>query len=70
MFDAWWSRLRFRTFNVIDEFNPKGLRIEVDTSQLATLVMRALNEFVVVRGAPLSIRLDNGPELIPTALAE
>jgi transposase InsO family protein len=59
MSDALWSGRRFRTFNVIDEFNREGLRIEVDTSLPAARVIRALNELVEVRGAPLSIRLDN-----------
>lgn len=59
MADALWSGRRFRTFNVIDEFNREGLRIEVDTSLPAARVIRALNELVEVRGAPLSIRLDN-----------
>ena len=70
MSDALWSGRRFRTFNVIDEFNREGLRIEVDTSLPAARVIRALNELVEVRGAPLSIRLDNGPEFIALALAE
>ncbi|PKO66701.1 MAG: hypothetical protein CVU22_15050 [Betaproteobacteria bacterium HGW-Betaproteobacteria-16] len=59
MSDALWSGRRFRTFNVIDEFNREGLRIEVDTSLPAARVIRALNELVELRGAPLSIRLDN-----------
>jgi putative transposase len=59
MADALWSGRRFRTFNVIDEFNREALRIEVDTSLPAARVIRALNELVEVRGAPLSIRLDN-----------
>lgn len=59
MADALWSGRRFRTFNVIDEFNREGLRIEVDTSLPAARIIRALNELVEVRGAPLSIRLDN-----------
>ena len=33
-------------------------------------LMRALNELVEVRGAPLSIRMDIGPEFIAHALAE
>lgn len=69
MSDALLSSRRFRTFNVIDEFNREGLHIEVDTSFLATRVIRALDELVEVRGAPLSIRLDNGPEFIANALA-
>ena len=36
----------------------------------AARVIRALNELVEVRGTPLSIRLDNGPEFIALALAE
>jgi putative transposase len=70
MADALWSARRFRTFNVIDQFNCEGLRIEVDTSLPAARVIRALNELVEVRGAPLSIRLDNGPEFIADALAK
>jgi len=62
MSDALRSGRRFRTFKVIDEFNREGLRIEVDTSLPASRIIRALNELVEARGAPLSIRLDNGPE--------
>lgn len=70
MSDALWSGRKFRTFNVIDEFNREALRIEIDTSLPAARVIRALNELVEVRGAPLSIRLDNGPEFIAHTLAE
>lgn len=35
MSDALWSGRRFRTFNVIDEFNREGLRIEVDMPAVA-----------------------------------
>lgn len=45
------GRPRFRTFNVIDEFNREGLRIEVNTSLAAARVTRALHELVQVRGA-------------------
>ncbi|MDT8991565.1 DDE-type integrase/transposase/recombinase [Curvibacter sp. APW13] len=70
MSDALWSGRRFRTFKVIDEFNREALRIVIDTSLPAARVIRALNELVAVRGAPLSIRLDNGPKFIAHALAE
>ena len=64
MADALWLGRRFRTFNVIDEFNREGLHIEVDTSLPAARVI------LEVRGAPLAIRLDNGPEFIAHALAQ
>lgn len=70
MSDALWCGRRFRTFNVIDEYNREALRIEIDTSLPAARVVRALNELVEMRGAPLSIRMDNGPEFIANALAE
>ena len=68
MSDALWSGRRFRTFNVIDEFNRECLRIEIDTSLPAARVVRALDELIEVRGAPQSIRLDNGPEFIASDL--
>lgn len=52
------SALRYRPIarddsGVIDEFSRAGLRIEVDTSLLAARVIRALNELIDVRDAPL-----------------
>ncbi|WP_131326381.1 DDE-type integrase/transposase/recombinase [Comamonas thiooxydans] len=64
MSDALWSARRFRTFNVIDEFNRKCLRIEIDTSLPAARVVRVLEELAEFRRVPQSIRLDNGPEFI------
>ena len=55
---------------VIDEFNRECLRIEIDTSLPAARVVRALDELIEVRGAPQSIRLDNGPEFIASDLAK
>ncbi len=53
MSDALWSGRRFRTFNVIDEFNREGLCIEVDTSLPAARVIRGLDELVArVRHEP------------------
>lgn len=40
MSDALWSGRRLRTFNVIDEFNREGLRIEIDTSLPAAWVIQ------------------------------
>ncbi len=68
MADALWSGRRFRTFNVIDDFNREVLKIEIDTSLPAPRIVRALNELIEIRGKPAAIRLDNGPELISAEL--
>jgi len=51
MHDARWSDRKFRTFNVIDEFNREALRIEIDANLPTARVIRALSELVEVRGA-------------------
>jgi putative transposase len=70
MADAPWNGRRFRTFNVLDDYNREALRIEIDTSLPASRVVRAFNELIEVRGKPATIRLDNGPELISHELAK
>ena len=64
MVDALWSGRRFRTVNVIDDFNREALRIEIDTSLPAQRVVRAPDELIELRGKPVALRLDHGPELI------
>ena len=59
----------FRTFNVIDDFNREGLGIEVDFPLPSTRVIRALDQIIEWRGAPCTIRCDNGPEYISALLA-
>ena len=70
MSDALWSGRRFRTFNVIDEYNREGLRIEIDTSLPAARVIRALDQLIELRGKPKRLRMDNGPEFVSKALAD
>lgn len=54
----------FRLFNVLDDHNREGLGIEVDLSLPSARVIRALEQIIEWRGAPLVIRCDNGPEYI------
>ena len=54
----------FRTLNVIDDFNREGLAIEVDLSLPALRVIRTLDRIIEWRGAPINIRVDNGPEYV------
>ena len=58
-----------RLFNVIDNFNRKGLAIGADISRPTERVIRSLEQIVEWRGKPKKIRCDNGPEYISHKLA-
>ncbi|UJD92489.1 IS3 family transposase (plasmid) [Rahnella aquatilis] len=70
MHDALTCGRRFRTFNVVDDFNRETLAIEIDLNIPAQRVVRVLGRIVANRGYPLKMRMDNGPELISLALAQ
>jgi putative transposase len=70
MSDALWSGRRFRTFNVLDDYNREALSIEIDTSLPALRVVRALDQLIEIRGKPRALRMDNGPEFISATLAK
>lgn len=61
MSDALWDGRRFRTFNVVDDFNWEALAIEVDTSLPSARVTRVLDQIAQWRGLPARLRFDNGP---------
>lgn len=61
---------QFRLLNVLDNFNGEGLGIEIDFSRPAERVVHALNQIIEWRGAPKTIRVDNGPEYISATLME
>lgn len=58
---------RFRTFNVVDDFNREALSIEIDLNLPALRVVRVLDRIAVNRGYPVMLRMDNGPEFISLA---
>ena len=64
MSDALYCGLRFRTFNVIDDFNREALTIEIDTSLRAGRLIRVFERLRDTRGLPDMLRVDNGPELL------
>ncbi len=70
MSDALWCGRRFRTFNVVDDFNREALAIEVDLNLPAGRVVGVLERVAAWRGYPQKLRLDNGPEMISIALAQ
>ncbi|KZQ49285.1 transposase [Klebsiella aerogenes] len=70
MHDALVCGRRFRTFNVVDDFNREALAIEIDLNIPAQRVIRGLDRIVANRGYPLKMWMDNGPELVSLALAQ
>ncbi len=70
MCDSLFSGRRFRTFNVVDDYNREALAIEVDLSLPSARVVRVLERIVSWRGYPAKIRMDNGPEFISVTLAD
>ena len=65
MSDALACGRRFRTFNVVDDFNREVLHIEVDTSITSTRLVRIFEQLRHDHGAlPQVLRTDNGPEFL------
>ena len=62
MSDRLYNKVRFRTFNVIDDFNREILGIDVNTCMPASRVVRYLDQLAAWHGYPVKIRVDNGPE--------
>lgn len=61
---------RFRTLNIMDDFNREILAIEIDLSLPGQRVVRVLERIATERGYPTRIRMDNGPEFISKYLAD
>lgn len=60
---------RFRTFNIIDDFNREAVHIEIDTSITSERLVRIFSQLRAERGLPSVLRTDNGPEFIGEAFA-
>jgi putative transposase len=64
MSDTLYAGNRFRTFNVIDDFNRECLAIEIDTSITGKRLIRVFERLRLERGLPDVLRVDNGPEFL------
>ena len=68
MHDTLINGRKFRTLNIIDDYNREALQIAIDTSLNSERVVRELEQLVTWRGAPNRIRVDNDPESIASRL--
>jgi putative transposase len=64
MSDALCTGKRFRTFNVVDDFNREVLHIEIDTSITSERLVRVFERLRAEYGLPEVLRTDNGPEFL------
>ena len=68
VFDALTDGRRFRSLNIVDDFNRECLAAEVDTSIPGARVVRVLERLRDLRGVPEVLVADNGPEFAGQAL--
>jgi len=54
-----YNGVRFRTFNVLDDFNREALAIEIDTSLPSVRLVRVFEQLKEERGLPDVLRTDN-----------
>lgn len=62
--DVLFNGRRFRTFNVVDDFNREALHIEIDTLITSALLVRIFERLQTEHWLPQVLRTDNGPEFL------
>jgi putative transposase len=64
MCDVLMNKRKFRTLNIIDDYNREAITVEVAYTMPAMRVTQILERTIHEQGKPNCIRVDNGPEFI------
>jgi len=67
MSDTLTSGRRFRTFNIVDDFNREALHIEIDTSITSARPVRVFERLRAQHSLPQVRRTDHGPKFLGEA---
>ena len=70
VFDACANGQQLKCLTVIDEFTRECLAIEVAGSLRSGRVIEVLSKLISLRGAPMYLRSDNGPEFVSRAVLQ
>ena len=70
MTDVLMNNQKFRTLNIIDDYNREALMIEPKHSLPACTVTQLVGQVAAQRGYPDMIRVDNGPEFVSSVFKE
>jgi putative transposase len=68
VYDACANGQQIKCLTVVDEYTRECLAIDVAGSIRSVRVIEVLSRLISERGAPLSLRSDNGPEFVSKAL--
>jgi len=66
--DALFDGRRLRALTVVDAYTREALAIDVDQGIKGEQVVEVMDRIASIRGAPRTIRVDNGPEFTSKAL--
>lgn len=66
--DALFDGRKLRALTVVDAFTREALAIDVEPGIKVEQVVETMSRITAKRGAPKTIRVDNGPEFISKAL--
>lgn len=70
MGDYLLSRRKVRVLTIEDRFSREGLALDPDFSLTSRRVIRTLDEIAAIRGYPMRLRVDNGPENVAGAMLQ